>query len=123
MSCRRSQRCVLCASVVHFLPNNTIAAPRLTISPVNPEVKDLQPKLKEVLYDCAVEIRATKAALFLYDSVGRYEIVAEYGFKGAIRQSVDQKDPVVDRCGRGRSAFFVNGLSADPRFSEIMYES
>jgi HD superfamily phosphohydrolase YqeK len=90
---------------------------------VNPEVKDLQPKLKEVLYDCAVEIRATKAALFLYDSVGRYEIVAEYGFKGAIRQSVDQKDPVVDRCGRGRSAFFVNGLSAEPRFSEIMYES
>ena len=90
---------------------------------MNPEVKDLQPKLKEVLYDCAVEIRATKAALFLYDSIGRYEIVAEYGFKGAIRQSVDQKDPVVDRCGRGRSAFFVNGLSAEPRFSEIMYES
>jgi hypothetical protein len=90
---------------------------------VNPEVKDLQPKLKEVLYDCAVEIRATKAALFLYDSIGRYEIVAEYGFKGAIRQSVDRKDPIVDRCGRGRSAFFVNGLSAEPRFSEIMYES
>jgi hypothetical protein len=90
---------------------------------VNPEVKELQPKLKEVLYDCAVEIRATKAALFLYDSIGRYEIVAEYGFKGAIRQSVDRKDPLVDRCGRGRSAFFVNGLSAEPRFSEIMYES
>ncbi|HEX3069150.1 MAG TPA: HD domain-containing phosphohydrolase [Thermoanaerobaculia bacterium] len=90
---------------------------------MNPEVKDLQPKLKEVLYDCAVEIRATKAALFLYDSIGRYEIVAEYGFKGAIRQSVDRKDPIVDRCGRGRSAFFVNGLSAEPRFSEVMYES
>jgi hypothetical protein len=90
---------------------------------VNPEVKELQSKLKEVLYDCAVEIRATKAALFLYDSIGRYEIVAEYGFKGAIRQSVDRKDPIVDRCGRGRSAFFINGLSAEPRFSEIMYES
>jgi hypothetical protein len=90
---------------------------------VNPEVKELQPKLKEVLYDCAVEIRATKAALFLYDSIGRFEIVTEYGFKGAIRQSVDRKDPIVDRCGRGRSAFFINGLSADPRFSEIMYES
>ena len=90
---------------------------------MNPEVKDLQPKLKEVLYDCAVEIRATKAALFLYDSIGRFEIITEYGFKGAIRQSVDRKDPIVDRCGRGRSAFFINGLSADPRFSEIMFES
>ncbi|MEA2165229.1 MAG: hypothetical protein QOK37_3356 [Thermoanaerobaculia bacterium] len=90
---------------------------------MNPEVKELQPKLKEVLYDCAVEIRATKAALFLYDGVGRFEVITEYGFKGAIRESVDNKDPIVDRCGRGRSAFFINGLSADPRFSEILYEA
>jgi hypothetical protein len=90
---------------------------------VNPEVKELQPKLKEVLYDCAVDIRATKAALFLYDGIGRFELITEYGFKGAIRESVDAKDPIVDRCGRGRSAFFINGLSAEPRFSEILYEA
>ena len=90
---------------------------------MNPEVQELQPKLKEILYDCAVEIRATKAALFLYDSIGRFEMITEYGFKGAIRQSVDRNDPIVDRCGRGRSAFFINGLSADPRFSEILFEA
>jgi HD-GYP domain len=89
---------------------------------VNPEVQELQPKLKEILYDCAVEIRATKAALFLYDGVGRFEMITEYGFKGAVRQSVDRNDPIVDRCGRGRSAFFINGL-ADARFSEILYEA
>lgn len=90
---------------------------------MHPEVQELQPKLKEILYDCAVEIRATKAALFLYDGIGRYELITEYGFKGAIRDSADRNDPIVDRCGRGRAAFFVNGLTADPRFSEILYES
>lgn len=85
-------------------------------------MQELRPKLKEILYDCAVEIHATKAALFLFDSVGRFEMVTEYGFKGAIRQSVDRNDPIVDRCGRGRTAFFINGLSAEPRFSEILYE-
>ena len=89
---------------------------------MHPEVQKLQPKLKEILYDCAVEIRATKAALFLYDSIGRFEMITEYGFRSAIRQSVDRNDPIVDRCGRGRTAFFINGLSAEPRFSEILYE-
>ena len=89
---------------------------------MHPEVKELQPKLKEILYDCAVEISATKAALFLYDSIGRFEMITEYGFKGTIRQWVDRNDPIVDRCGRGRSPFFINGLSAEPRFSEILFE-
>jgi hypothetical protein len=33
---------------------------------VHPDIEELQSKLKEILYDCAVEIRATKAALYLY---------------------------------------------------------
>ncbi|HEV8433966.1 MAG TPA: HD domain-containing phosphohydrolase [Thermoanaerobaculia bacterium] len=91
---------------------------------MHPDVEELRPKLKEILYDCAVEIRATKAALYLYDGPGnRFELVTEYGFKVPIRQSADVKDPIVDRCGRGRTPFFVNGLAAEPRFSEIMYES
>lgn len=90
---------------------------------MHPEVAELQSKLKEILYDCAVEIRATKAALYLYDGNGRYELITEYGFRGAIRQIADRSDPMVDRCGRGRNAFFVNGLAAEPRFSELMYES
>ena len=91
---------------------------------MHPDVEELRPKLKEILYDCAVEIRATKAALYLYDGPGnRFELVTEYGFKVPIRQSADVKDPIVDRCGRGRTPFFINGLAAEPRFSEILYES
>src|SRR3954454_3027231 len=90
---------------------------------MHPEIAELQSKLKEILYDCAVEIRATKAALYLYDGNGRYELITEYGFRGEIRQLADRSDPIVDRCGRGRNAFFVNGLAAEPRFSELMYES
>src|SRR5438477_659844 len=90
---------------------------------MHPEIAELQSKLKEILYDCAVEIRATKAALYLYDGNGRYELITEYGFRGEIRQVTDRTDPIVDRCGRGRNAFFVNGLAAEPRFSEVMYES
>lgn len=90
---------------------------------MHPEVAEQQPKLKEILYDCAVEIRATKAALYLYDGTGKYELITEYGFRGEIRQAADKTDPIVDRCGRGRNAFFVNGLAAEPRFSEILYES
>ncbi|HEY2322705.1 MAG TPA: GAF domain-containing protein, partial [Thermoanaerobaculia bacterium] len=91
---------------------------------MHPDVEELRPKLKEILYDCAVEIRATKAALYLYDGPGnRFELVTEYGFKVPIRQSADVKDPIIDRCGRGRTPFFVNGLAAEPRFSEILYES
>jgi HD-GYP domain-containing protein (c-di-GMP phosphodiesterase class II) len=90
---------------------------------MHPEIAELQSKLKEILYDCAVEIRATKAALYLYDGNGRYEMITEYGFRGEIRQIADRTDPIIDRCGRGRNAFFVNGLAAEPRFSELMYES
>lgn len=91
---------------------------------MHPDVEEIRPKLKEILYDCAVEIRATKAALYLYDGpANRFELVTEYGFKVPIRQNADVKDPIVDRCGRGRTPFFVNGLAVEPRFSEIMYES
>ncbi len=88
------------------------------------EVDELRPKLKEILYDCAVDIRATKAALFLFDGASRFELVTEYGFRNlGLRESVDRNDPVADRCGRGRTPFFVNGLAAEPRFSQLMFEA
>jgi HD-GYP domain-containing protein (c-di-GMP phosphodiesterase class II) len=90
---------------------------------VHPEVQEIQTKLKEILYDCAVEIRATKAALYLLTTEGQFELVTEYGFRGAVRATADRKDPVIDRCGRGRTPFFVNGLNAEPRFSHVMFES
>jgi hypothetical protein len=90
---------------------------------VHPDVEELKPKLKEILYDCAVNIRATKAALYLYDGTSRFELVTEYGFRGGVRNSADFNDPIVDRCGRGRTPFYVNGLAAEPRFSQILYEA
>jgi len=90
---------------------------------VHPEVQELQTKLKEILYDCAVEVRATKAALYLLTNDARFELITEYGYRGGIRPLADRTDPVVDRCGRGRTPFFINGLNAEPRFSHVMFES
>ena len=90
---------------------------------MHPEVEELRPKLKEILYDCAVDIRATKAALYLFDGASRFELVTEYGFKSGVRMVADANDPLVDRCGRGRNAFFVNGVATEPRFSELLYEA
>src|SRR5438270_3452967 len=98
--------------------------PRLCHTPpVHPEVQELQSKLKEILYDCAVEIRATKAALYLLTNDARFELITEYGFRGVVRQLADRTDPLVDRCGRGRTPFFINGLNTEPRFSHVMFES
>jgi len=90
---------------------------------VHPDVEELRPKLKEILYDCAVEIRANKAALYLFDGNSRFELVTEYGFRTGVRQFADYNDPLADRCGRGRTPFFVNGVAAEPRFSELLYET
>ena len=88
------------------------------------EVEELRPKLKEILYDCAVDIRATKAALYLFDGANRFALVTEYGFRNlGLRESVDLNDPIADRCGRGRTPFYVNGLAVEPRFSQLMFEA
>jgi HD-GYP domain-containing protein (c-di-GMP phosphodiesterase class II) len=91
---------------------------------VHPEIQELQVKLKEILYDCAVNLKATKAALYLLDQpASRFELIAEYGFKGTARPSADSKNPIVDRCEKTRTPFFVNGLTVEPRFSEILFEA
>ena len=91
---------------------------------MHPEIDELRPKLKEILYDCAVDIRATKAALYLLDAQAqRYELAAEYGFKGAARVAATSRDAIVDRCARGRTPFFVNTIGADPRLSQAMFET
>lgn len=91
---------------------------------MHPEVDELRPKLKEILYDCAVNIRATKAALYLLDAAtSRFELVTEYGFRGAVRDAADANDPIVDRCGRGRTPFYVNGVGTEPRFSRILFDA
>jgi hypothetical protein len=91
---------------------------------LHPDIEELRPKLKEILYDCAVDIKATKAALFLLDAgTRRYELVAEFGFRSSIAQSAGLNHPMVDRCSRGRSPFYVNSPGADPKLSEIFFET
>ncbi|HEX8173166.1 MAG TPA: HD domain-containing phosphohydrolase [Thermoanaerobaculia bacterium] len=91
---------------------------------MHPEIEELRPKLKEILYDCAVEIRATKAALYLLDpQSNRFELVTEYGFRNTTRQWADENDVLIDRCGRARTPFFVNGVGAEPRLSELLFSS
>src|SRR3954452_8176847 len=104
-------------------PHSPLPTPSQYTPRVHPEVQELQTKLKEILYDCAVEIRATKAALYLLTNDARFELITEYGYRGVIRPLADRTDPVVDRCGRGRTPFFINGLNAEPRFSHVMFES
>ncbi len=91
---------------------------------MHPDIQELQAKLKEILYDCATEVKATKASLYILDTpTNRFELITEYGFKGAARPSADDKNPIVNRCEKTRSPFFVNGLMVEPRFSEILYEA
>jgi hypothetical protein len=91
---------------------------------LHPQVDELRPKLKEILYDCAVEIRATKAALYLLDGdTKKYELTTEFGFRTAVRQTVGANDPMVDRCARGRSPFFVNNPATEPRLSQLLFEA
>ena len=90
---------------------------------MHPDVEELRPKLKEILYDCAVDIKATKAALYLYDGTSKYELVTEYGFRGGTRHVADENDPLIDRCGRARTPFYVNGVAVEPRLSELLFES
>ena len=91
---------------------------------MHPDIQDLQVKLKEILYDCATEVKATKAALYLRDGgSNRYELITEFGFRGAAPAAADDKHPIVDKCAKMHRAFFVNGLTAEPKLSEIMFES
>jgi hypothetical protein len=90
---------------------------------LHPEIDQLRPKLKEILYDCAVEIKATKAALYLLDPAGRkFELVTEYGFRSAIPQTANYNHPLVARVVRGRQPFYVNSVGADPKLSQLLFD-
>jgi len=90
---------------------------------VNGEIAQLEPKLKEILYNCLEQIRATKAALYLSSGEGPYSLVAQYGFRENVRKSVALNDDLVDRLLTKRAPVVVNGLAAEPRFSELLYQS
>ncbi|HJW95204.1 MAG TPA: HD domain-containing phosphohydrolase [Thermoanaerobaculia bacterium] len=90
-----------------------------------PEVKAIEPQLKQILYGCVEHVQATKAALYLstsYDLNDKsYELVTHYRFADDQRKIVKASDDLVDRLAVRRNAFYVNGLAADPRFSELLF--
>lgn len=87
------------------------------------ELKRIEPKLKEILYRFLEEVSATKAALYLLDEKEQFDLITQYGFRDSAPASYDYSDDIVDRLMTRRSPFFVNGLGADPRFSELLYRS
>jgi response regulator RpfG family c-di-GMP phosphodiesterase len=90
-----------------------------------PEVKALEGQLKQILYGCVEHVQATKAALYLSASTDlndkQYELVTHYQYNPANRTTVSANDDLVDRLAVKRNAFFVNGLGADQRFSEMLF--
>lgn len=87
------------------------------------DLAQIEPKLKELLYQCLEEIRATKAALYLVDKEDVFELVTQYGFREGLRRQLVPNDDMVDKIVSRRTPFFVNGLMAEPRFSEILYQA
>lgn len=90
-----------------------------------PELKEIEGQLKQILYGCVEHVQATKAALYLSASHDlnekKYELVTQYQYNPADRKLVTANDDLVDRLAVKRSPFFVNGLGADQRFSEMLF--
>ena len=90
-----------------------------------PELKALEPQLKQILYNCVEHVKATKAALYLSATsdlnAKTYELVTSYQYNAADRKVIGSNDDLVDRLAVKRNAFFVNGLAGDQRFAEMQF--
>ena len=87
------------------------------------DISEHEPKLKEILYRCLEEIQATKAALYLLDDSHDYLLATQYGFRDGLRDLVTPSDDVIDLLVTKRAAFFLNSLTEDNRFSELLYNA
>jgi HD domain/GAF domain len=92
---------------------------------VIPELKALEPQLKQILYNCVEQVKATKAALYLSASADlsakTFELVTSYQYNSADRKVINSNDDLVDRLAVKRNAFYVNGLAGDQRFAEMQF--
>jgi hypothetical protein len=90
-----------------------------------PELKAIEPRLKQILYGAVEHVQATKAALYLpatNDLTEKmFEVVTSYQFADLERRVVRASDDLVDRLTVKRAPFFVNGLGSDQRFSEMLF--
>ncbi|HYM62018.1 MAG TPA: HD domain-containing phosphohydrolase [Thermoanaerobaculia bacterium] len=90
-----------------------------------PELRAIEPQLKQILYGTVEHVQATKAALYLSASHDlnekTYELVTSYQFNDLTRKVVRATDDMVDRLAVRRAPVVVNGLGADQRFSEVLF--
>jgi len=87
------------------------------------DIEDLEPKLKEILYRCLEDVRATKAAVYLLADSDDYGLATQYGFRDGLRAIVNFSDDMVDQLVTRRTAYFINGLAEDSRFSEVLFDA
>lgn len=85
------------------------------------ELKSQEPALKEVLYRALEELQTTKGALYLLEG-DRYRLITSYGFRPSqIPAGWGTNDLPADVLTTQRAPFYVNGLTGDTRFSELLY--
>lgn len=89
------------------------------------QIATLEPRLKEILYRCLEEVRATKSALYIVPTAdveeNTFELVTQYGFNDQIDKVIQLTDPRIERLMVRRLPYFHNSISADPMFSEILF--
>jgi len=86
-------------------------------------IGQLEPEFKKILYRCLEDVRATKAAVYLSEEGKPYELSAQYGFPDSLRRQVKGNDPIIERLILRKASFFVNGLTSEQRFHEILFHS
>lgn len=124
---RAARMCLICAAAVWPFDHTRFRGKGLSetkgVRSMMEALKELEPKLKEVLYRFLEEVRATKAALYLGDDREGFDLITQYGFRDSAVGRYAGNDELVDRLITKRAPFFINGLTADPRFSELLYNS
>lgn len=86
-------------------------------------LRQLEPRLKKVLYGALETIRASKAALYLSRMGKPYELITYYGFQQGLVRKIVGNHPIPGRLILTKAPFFVNGKKTDPRLLETLYET
>ncbi len=85
-------------------------------------LRQLEPRLKKVLYRSLETIRASKAALYLSRQGKPYELITQYGFQNNLVRKIAGNHPIPSRLILTKAPFYVNGKT-DPKLLETLYET
>lgn len=86
-------------------------------------LRQLEPRLKSILYQAVESIDALKAALYLSIDGNPYELVTHYGFRRGLPRTISGDDPIPGRLILAREPFFVNDPRTYPRLLETLFET